>query len=170
MDAELSLEQIVSLVDVDRLPLALLILGSGWLGLAVTVRLLDDLGERFTDRRLAFKKTKALLRFFVYLALTIVVPLSALRETGWEALLPLAGAFTFGRFALKDLVGSLVSGVLLWSTSRSGRRSHLLWQLLRRGDRDRPAVCALGHPDDNLVTIPNGQFLTDSVASPTRVR
>lgn len=164
---DLSPEQVLALVDLDRLPVALVLAVVGWLALAAATRLLDDLGERFTDRRLYLKRVKALLRFFVYLVAAVLVPVLLLRDTGREALLPLVGAFTFGLgFALKDLASSLVSGVLL-----------LVDEPFQVGDRIAFAgyygeVTEIGLRsvrlvtlDDNLVTIPNGKFLTDEVAS-----
>lgn len=163
----LDASQILELFSVERLPLALAIGGGGWLLIAVLGRLLDDLGERFADRRLTLKKGKALLRFGAYLSLGMIVPLTLLRDTDRAAIAPLMAALGLGLgFAFRDLVASLIAGVTL-----------LVDEPFQVGDRVSFAgyygeVTEIGLRsvrlvtlDDNLVTIPNSKFLTDAVAS-----
>lgn len=163
----LSVEQLLQLVDLTRLPLALMLLGSGWLALVVGVRVLDDLGERFTERRLLLKKTKALLRFSIYLTLTILVPLTLLADAGLAAIVPMLATLGFGLgFALKDLAASLMAGVLLLIDEpfQVGDRiafGGFYGEVTEIGLRSVRLVTL----DDNLVTIPNSRFLTESVAS-----
>lgn len=163
----LDAQQILEMLDLERVPIALFLIAAGWFGMAVLGRLLDDLGERFTDRRLMLKKAKALIRFSLYLVLGVVVPLSILKSSGREALVPVLATLGLGLgFAFKDLVASLVSGVLI-----------LFDEPFQVGDRISFAgyygeVTEIGLRsvrlvtlDDNLVTIPNSKFLTDPVAS-----
>ncbi len=138
----------------------------GWIGLVLINRALDDLGERFTDRRLLFKKISAFLQFVAYAVLAILVGTTVLRVQG-EVLFALAGTLGLAiGFAGKDLLASLFAGVIL-----------LLDEPFQVGDRIAfggyyGEVTEIGLRsvrlvtlDDNLVTIPNSAFLTESVAS-----
>jgi small-conductance mechanosensitive channel len=160
-------EQIVSLFSIGRLPIALGVLATGWLLLAVVSSFLDDLGERYTDQRLTFKKAKALSRFAIYLLFGLSLPFVMVDDSNSQGLISLLALLSVGiGFALKDLVSSLMSGVLL-----------LLDEPFQVGDRIAFAgfygeVTEMGLRsvrlvtlDDNLVTIPNSQFLNAPVAS-----
>ncbi|MCA9494960.1 MAG: mechanosensitive ion channel, partial [Myxococcales bacterium] len=106
-------QNLVRFVALDRLPFALLVVVVAWGLLNLGTRLLDDLGERFTDRRLLFKQTKALTRFFIYLTVPVIVASSVLQLQS-EALFAVAGSVSVAvGFAFKDLLGSLIAGVIL---------------------------------------------------------
>lgn len=164
---DLNAQDIVSFIAVERIPIALLLFVAGWVGMTLITRLLDDFGERFTDRRLTFKKVAAMFRFATYAALGVIIPLSLLEPEGRSALIPLLATLGLGLgFAFKDLIASLVAGVLL-----------LIDEPFQVGDRVSfggyyGEVTEIGLRsvrlvtlDDNLVTIPNSAFLTDAVAS-----
>lgn len=128
---------------------------------------MDDLGERFTDQRLRLKKARALLRFALYAALGVLIPLSVLRDTGREALLPLLATLGLGLgFAFRDLIASLIAGVILLIDEpfQVGDRVQIgeyYGEISEIGLRSVRLVTL----DDNVVTIPNSRFLTDAVAS-----
>ena len=160
------IQEMVTFVDVARLPYAFLAIVLGWAALRLSSRLLDDLGERFTDRRLTIKKAKALTRFFLYFVIAILVVSSAF-DLENENLWALMGAVGVAiGLAFKDLIGSLIAGVIL-----------LMDEPFQVGDRIAfggyyGEVNAMGLRsvrlvtlDDNLVTIPNHKFLSDEVAS-----
>ena len=160
------IQEMVTFVDVARLPYAFLAIVVGWAALRLTNRVLDDMVERFTDRRLAIKKAKALTRFFLYFAIAILVVSSAF-DLENENLWALMGAVGVAiGLAFKDLIGSLIAGVIL-----------LMDEPFQVGDRISfggyyGEVHAMGLRsvrlitlDDNLVTIPNHKFLSDEVAS-----
>jgi len=167
MDETTSVEELFALVDLGRLPVALLLVAIGWVVGSVGGRLLDDLGERFTDQRLRLKKARALMRFVLYAVLAILVPLSVLRDTGREALLPLLATLGLGLgFAFRDLVASLIAGVILLIDEpfQVGDRVQIgeyYGEISEIGLRSVRLVTL----DDNVVTIPNSRFLTDPVAS-----
>jgi small-conductance mechanosensitive channel len=159
-------QDLLQFVNWERLPLALVVLVAGIFGVRLVTGFLDNLGERFADRRLLFKKVAALSRFLVYLVLLLAL-LSSVLELQSEALLAVAGSIgvAFG-FAFKDLLASLMAGVIL-----------LFDQPFQVGDRvtfqgHYGEVTAIGLRsvrlttlDDNAVTIPNGAFLSEAVAS-----
>lgn len=161
------LEDILALFDLARVPLAVLLLVVGWLIGWAGSRLLDDLGERFTDQRLRLMRTKALMRFGLYAVLALVVPLSILRDSGLGALVPILATLGLGLgFAFKDVVASLVAGVILLVDEpfQVGDRVTVgehYGEVKEIGLRSVRLVTL----DDNLITIPNSRFLTDAVAS-----
>jgi len=159
-------QSFLQFVDLERLPFAVAVLVGGWFLIHIFGRTLDDLGERFADRRLTFKKAKVLTRFVLYLALGVVVASSVLRLAS-GALVAVAGTVGVAvGFAFKDLAGSLIAGVIL-----------LVDEPFQVGDRINfdgtyGEVSEIGLRavrvvtlDDNLVTIPNNKFLTEAVAS-----
>lgn len=163
----LSAEQILGLIDVGRIPIAITLLVVGWVAMAFLSRMLDNLADRFTERRLTLMKGKALFRFFVYVVLGFIVPVSLLNAAGRQAMLPLLATLGLGLgFAFRDLVASLIAGVTL-----------LVDEPFQVGDRIQFGgyygevkviglrSVRLATLDDNLVTVPNSKFLTDPVAS-----
>ena len=153
-------------IDVEGIPLALAILAGGLLLLRVVTRSLDQLGERLTDRRLLFKQVSALVRFAVWFLL-LLGTLSSVLELRSEALLAVAGSLgvAFG-FAFKDLLASLMAGVILLFDRpfQVGDRVTIgPWygEITEIGLRSVRLVTL----DDNLVTVPNSNFLTEAVAS-----
>lgn len=166
MDGELDIQQLVRFVDWSRVPLALLVLAVALVGERLVSRFLDDLGERFAERRLFLKKLKALGRF-AFFAVLVAVLSSSVLTLDQQVLFALAGTLGLAvGFAFKDLLASLMAGVIL-----------LVDQPFQVGDRISfggyyGEVTEIGLRsvrlvtlDDNLVTIPNSQFITDPVAS-----
>lgn len=162
----MNVQDFLQFIDLDRLPLALLILVAGLVVTRLLTGFLDDLGERWSDRRLLLKKITALARFTVYLGL-FGATLSSVLVLESEALLAVAGSIGVAvGFAFKDLLASLMAGLML-----------LFDQPFQVGDRvtfggSYGEVKAIGLRsvrlvtlDDNLVTIPNSAFLSEAVAS-----
>lgn len=166
MENPQDLQQFIEFIDLDRVPFALLVLAVGWGLLQLSVRVLDDFGERFTDRRLTFKKAKALTRFVLYIVIAVIVASSVLRLES-QTLFAVAGAISVAvGFAFKDLLGSLIAGVILLVDEpfQVGDRiafGGFYGEVQEIGLRSVRLVTL----DDNLVTIPNNLFLTESVAS-----
>ena len=156
----------VQFLRLDQIPRALFAIAAAWLTVRVVTRFFDNIGERFTKRRLVLKQLAAMSRFIVFL-LTVVFVASTLVSFSNEALLALGGsaALAFG-FAFKDILASLIAGLIL-----------LFDRPFQVGDR----IAFEGHYgevtdiglrsvrlttlDDNVVSIPNNRFLTDAVAS-----
>ncbi|MCO4743924.1 MAG: mechanosensitive ion channel [Proteobacteria bacterium] len=166
MNDSLDIQQLIRFVDWNRLPWALVFLVVALLGERLISRFLDDLGERFAEQRLLLKKVKALGRFAFFAVLALVFSSSVLTVDP-QVLLALAGTLGLAvGFAFKDLLASLMAGVIL-----------LIDQPFQVGDRIAfggyyGEVTEIGLRsvrlvtlDDNLVTIPNSQFITESVAS-----
>ena len=158
-------QDLLQFVHTDRIWIAVLMAFVGWMALQVSNRVIDDAGERFTDRRLFFKKAKGLTRFFLYATITIAIALTVLNVG--ESIWALLGAVGFGlTFAFQDIISSLIAGVIL-----------LIDEPFQVGDRVAfggyyGEVTDIGIRsvrlvtlDDNLVTIPNNKFLQEAVAS-----
>lgn len=161
--------QSLSFVDVFQpsgVPYAIAVIVVAFIVTRVGTRTLDALGERFTERRLLFKQVTAIGRFIIVLVASVTVA-SALINFTREALLAVGGsaAVAFG-FAFKDLLASLMAGVIL-----------LFDRPFQVGDRvqfgnDYGEVVEIGLRtvrintlDDNMVSVPNNRFLSDAVSS-----
>ncbi len=162
-----SIDEVLRFIAWGRVPVALLMLVSGWLVVQLSGRFLDDLGERFTERRLALMKAKAVSRFILYFFVGLVVVASVVSPTGdaQAAALTASAGFAFG-FAFKDVLASLITGVLLLIDQpfQVGDRiafGNYYGEVMEIGLRS----VRLATLDDNLVTIPNSKFLNDPVAS-----
>ena len=159
-------QQLIQFIDITNVPYAIFILVAGLILERVMTQFLDDLGERFTDRRLLLKKISALARFSIYAILGVSIMSSVLILKS-ETLFAVAGSLglAFG-FAFKDLLASLMAGIIL-----------LLDEPFQVGDRVAFGAyygeikeiglrsVRLVTLDDNLVTIPNSRFLSEAVSS-----
>ena len=158
--------KLVEFVAWERVPFAILVLVCGWLIQRIIGRFLNDLGERMTERRLLLKKVNALARFLLYAALFVVTASSVL-VLEEQTLLAVAGTLGVATgFAFKDLAASLMAGVILLLDEpfQVGDRvsfGEYYGEITEIGLRSVRLVTL----DDNLVTIPNNQFLNEAVAS-----
>jgi small-conductance mechanosensitive channel len=150
----------------DRLPFSLFVILTAAVLSGVASRALDALGERISQQRLLFKQVSAVTRFAIFIVATGLV-LSSLFHFSSEALLALGGsaAVAIG-FAFKDVVASLMAGLILlfdrpFQVGDRIRFDGTYGEVVEIGLRC-VRVCTL---DDNLVSIPNQRFLNESVAT-----
>jgi len=148
------------------IPWAILILVVAIVTSRLLTRALDQLGDRFADKRLTIKQVGSLLRFAIYLigglgAATMIFQLTR------EVLLALGGtaAVSVG-FALKDLVASVVAGLIILTDKPFQVGDRVTFEghygeIRHIGLRSVRLVTL----DDTQITIPNNKFLTESVAS-----
>ena len=159
-------QDLLHFVNWNAVPVALTLAVGGLVGLRLWSRFLDDLGERVTQRRLVLKKVKAISRFFAYAAI-IGVSATLVLQIEQRSLVALFGAAGLALgFGFQDLLASLVAGIIL-----------LIDEPFQVGDRIAfgdyyGEVAEIGLRsvrlitlDDNLVTVPNSAFLSQSVAS-----
>jgi small-conductance mechanosensitive channel len=150
----------------DQLPVAIGVAVLGWLLLRLATRFLEGLGERITAWRLGLKQLAVFIRFLVLTVLTILV-VSMLFEVTDEVMLAVGGSVAVAvGLALKDVLGSLVAGVILLFDRpfRVGDRvtfGTTYGEVVEIGLRTVRIVTL----DDNLVSIPSSRFLSDAVAS-----
>lgn len=125
-----------------------------------------SLQTKYTSKRLLILQVTTMISFSLYLFGTISIFYFIFKPTK-EVMVAVGGsaAVAIG-FALKDLVGSIIAGFIL-----------LFDRPFQVGDRvqfgnDYGEIISIGLRsvklntlDDNLVTIPNSKFLTDTVAS-----
>ncbi len=160
------MQDFIQFIETDQLPLAVAIVVFGVVVSGLVTRTLENLGERFSDRRLLLKKIAVLARFAVYAVVAAGVG-SSLLDLSNEAVLAISGTFGLALgFALKDVAASLMAGVML-----------LIDQPFQVGDRISfdgyyGEVTKIGLRsvrlvtlDDNHVTIPNSRFQESPVAS-----
>ena len=156
---------LIHAVDLSRLPYAILVVVVAVVATRVFNRTLDALGERFTNRRLLFKQITAVGRFAIIILATVVAASIVLRLPD-NVLLALGGsaAVAFG-FAFKDLLASLMAGLILLFDRpfQVGDRVEFAGnygEIMEIGLR----TVRLNTLDDNLISIPNSRFLTDVVS------
>lgn len=159
-------QQLLQFINLQRVPVAIAILAGGLVLNRLALGFLDDMGERFGNQRLLFKKISALLRFSVYVALFVITASSVLVLES-DALLAVAGTIGVAvGFAFKDLLASLMAGVILLMDEpfQVGDRvafGGYYGEISEIGLRSVRMVTL----DDNLVTIPNNKFLNEASAS-----
>ncbi len=150
----------------DRIPLVMILLVGAWISQQILGSFLDNLGEQLTDRRLALKKLKAISRFFIYLAAVLIAASATLRLDS-QVLLALTGTIGVAvGFAFKDLLASVMAGIILLIDVPFQVGDRIAFggyygEVTEIGLRSVRMVTL----DDNLVTIPNNAFLSESVAS-----
>jgi len=150
----------------DRLPFAVMVIVIAFVGGRIAARSLDSLGERINERRLLFKQVSAITRFVVLISATILVATSLFQFSS-EALLAVGGsaAVAIG-FAFKDLLASLMAGLILLFDRpfQVGDRisfNDTYGEVVEIGLR----TVRVATLDDNMVSIPNHRFLNDVVSS-----
>jgi small-conductance mechanosensitive channel len=139
-----------------------MVIAAAWVLLRFVSRLTDQLGNVFGDYRLTFQKAGAFIRFGVYFV-TILVTILLTLDMSRDVLAILGGtaAVAIG-FAMKDLVSSLVAGVMIMFDRpfQVGDRVTFGGQygdILSIGLRS----VKLRTLDDSMVTIPNSMFLNE---------
>ena len=159
-------QQLLQFINLQRVPFAIGILVVGLVLNRLALGFLDDLGERFGNQRLLFKKLSALLRFSVYVIL-FGITVSSVVVLESEALIAVAGTIGVAvGFAFKDLLASLMAGVILLMDEpfQVGDRvafGGYYGEISEIGLRSVRMITL----DDNLVTIPNNKFLNEASAS-----
>jgi len=150
----------------DRLPFAVTVIVIAFIIGRIAARSLDALGERINQKRLLFKQISAITRFVMLIVATMLVA-SSLFSFSSEALLAVGGsaAVAIG-FAFKDLLASLMAGIILLFD-----RPFQVGDRITFGDTYGEVVeiglraVRVQTLDDNLVSIPNHRFLNDVVSS-----
>jgi len=138
------------------------VIAGAWIGVRFFNNFIENLGDRFTARRMLFQKVGTIVQFFVYIGtIATVIALSIRIDNRILAVIGGTAAVAFG-FAIRDLVASFIAGIMI-----------MIDQPFQVGDRvsfggEYGDITAIGLRsvrmqtlDDNTVTIPNNKFLTD---------
>jgi small-conductance mechanosensitive channel len=145
---------------------AALIIFIAWLLLRFVDRIVENLGESVAEHRLAFQRANAFFHFFVYLMTVVIIVLYSF-DIRPEVIALFGGAAVVAvGFATRDLLASLVAGVLI-----------IFDRPFQLGDRvtfggEYGDVISIGLRsvklrtlDDCTVTIPNNLFLSEVTSS-----
>ena len=158
--------ELLKVIQLERVPFAFLAIAIAW-GLTTTAsRVLDDLGLRFTGWRILLKQVSVVIKFTILVSTAAVVVASVVHLTS-EVMLALGGSVAVAvGFAFKDLLSSFMAGVtiLFDRPFQVGDRvavGDVYGEVVEIGLRTTRIVTL----DDNLVSVPNSRFLTDTVAS-----
>ncbi len=156
---------VLSEVNLSGVLSALTVLVVAFVVIRVTTSTLAGLGTRFIDKRLLLHQIATVTRFVLW-SLGAVLAVRALALPR-EVLIGLTGgaAVTIG-FALKDLVASILAGltIIIDRPFQVGDRvafGEYYGEISAIGLRSVRLVTL----DDNVITIPNNKFLTESVSS-----
>jgi small-conductance mechanosensitive channel len=157
-----TLDQLAHLIRWRGVLLSIGVIFGAWLLLRFIDNLVLGLSTTFTDRRMMLQKLATFLRFGVY-AGTIVLVILLSFHISREVLAVIGGtaAVAMG-FAMKDLVASVVAGVMIMADRpfQVGDRVSFggeYGDITSIGLRSVRMVTL----DDNVITIPNNKFLTD---------
>jgi small-conductance mechanosensitive channel len=157
---------LIKFIHPEAIPYALLIIVGALVLNRLVASSLDALGERLTERRLQLKNIAAVSRFAVIVLATVVVVGTVFRLSE-QVMLTIGGtaAVAIG-FAFKDLLASLMAGIILLfdrpfqvgdRVAFAGEYGEVLEIGLR--------TVRIATLDDNLISIPNNRFLSDVVSS-----
>ncbi|MCB9592782.1 MAG: mechanosensitive ion channel [Sandaracinaceae bacterium] len=129
-------------------------------------RAVERLSEQFADRRLTLHKALTVLQFTIYLVVAVLVLKLSLRLDD-RLIALIGGTIAVGvGLAIKDLVASLIAGVLIMADRpfQVGDRVQFeghYGDITAIGLRSVRMVTL----DDNVVTIPNNKFLSGITSS-----
>lgn len=157
--------EFVKFINLGGLPTALFVVLSALILLRFVTRFLDGLGERLTERRLLLKQIAVVVRFVVLVGATLMAG-GALFEVSGQALYGVVGILIFALgYATKDVLSSVTAGFILMFDRpfQVGDRitfSGHYGEVVEIGLR----TVRLVDLEDNLVSIPNARFLSDTVA------
>jgi small-conductance mechanosensitive channel len=157
---------VLSLFRPAGIPYALLILVLTIVVVHVLNGFVEGLGRRFTDKRLVLSQIGSIARFGIYLLGFVAAALAVFHLTPEVALAVGGTAAVSLGFALKDLLSSIVAGLIILVDRPfqvGDRVTFDAWygEITHIGLRSVRLLTL----DDTQVTIPNNKFLTDLVAS-----
>jgi small-conductance mechanosensitive channel len=150
----------------EGIPYAIIVLVLMTVVAKVVSRESERLGERFADRRLMIQQAGSFIRFLVYVG-GLVFAVLTLFELTEQMILAIGGTLAVAAgFAMKDLVASLIAGVIVLMDRpfQVGDRvsfTGYYGEITNIGLRSVRMMTL----DDTQITIPNNKFLTDAVAS-----
>lgn len=145
---------------------ALLIIFVAWAIMRFVDRVVEDLGRSMAERRLTFQRFNAFFHFFVYILTVVIIVIVSFDFRPEVIALFGGGAVVAFGFATRDLLASLVAGVLI-----------IFDKPFQLGDRvsfggQYGDVLSIGLRsvkirtlDDCTVTIPNNLFLSEVSSS-----
>jgi len=153
-------------IDVSGFFPALLVFVLGVIALRVTRETLDAIGEKIPTRRLQFKQLSVIIRFSL-VGLVFILVATAILDLSGEGFSFFGGLILLGiSFSSKDLIASLMAGLLLLFDRPFQVGDRITFgghfgEVVEIGLRSVRKVDL----EDNLISIPNNQFLKDPVSS-----
>lgn len=153
-------------INWDGIIRAVFIIALAWLLLRFVDRIVENLGKTIAEHRLAFQRINAFFHYFVYV-MTVVIIVMFSFDISPEIIALFGGAAVVALgFATRDLLASLVAGILI-----------IFDRPFQLGDRvtfggEYGDVISIGLRsvkirtlDDCTVTIPNNLFLSEVTSS-----
>ena len=161
-----SLQALCQMINLAGITSSVVLIALAYLVLKFVDNLVEQLGREFAERRLLFQRISAFFRFFVYLLTASGIVLLSFDFSQQTMALLGGGAVVAIGFATKDLLASLVAGVMIIFDRpfQVGDRVSIGDQygdVLQIGLRS----VKLRTLDDSIVTIPNNSLLTEYASS-----
>ena len=161
-----SLQALGQMINLAGITSSVVLIALAYLVLKFVDNLVEQLGREFAERRLLFQRISAFFRFFVYLLTASGIVLLSFDFSQQTMALLGGGAVVAIGFATKDLLASLVAGVMIIFDRpfQVGDRVSIGDQygdVLQIGLRS----VKLRTLDDSIVTIPNNSLLTEYASS-----
>jgi small-conductance mechanosensitive channel len=161
-----SLQALGQMINLGGITSSVVLIALAYVVLKFVDNLVEQLGREFAERRLLFQRISAFFRFFVYLSTATGVVLLSFDFSQQTMALLGGGAVVAIGFATKDLLASLVAGVMIIFDRpfQVGDRVSIGDQygdVLQIGLRS----VKLRTLDDSIVTIPNNSLLTEYASS-----
>jgi len=153
-------------LQLERIPLTIVIVAIAIAVSSASTRGLRNLGTRFPGWRIALRQAAAVFRFVVFILASVAVVTNLVRLTS-EVVLALGGSVAVAvGFAFKDLVASLMAGILIlfdrpFQVGDRVQVGDTYGEVVEIGLRATRIVTL----DDTLVSIPNNTFLNEAVGS-----
>jgi small-conductance mechanosensitive channel len=160
------LQALGQMINVGGISSAVLLIALAYFVLKFVDNLVEQLGREFAGRRLLFQRISAFFRFFVYLLTAIGIVLLSFDFSEQTMALLGGGIVVAVGFATKDLLASLVAGVMIIFD-----RPFQVGDRISIGDKYGDVLqiglrsVKLRTLDDSIVTIPNNSLLTEYSSS-----
>jgi len=157
---------LVDAFNKDGIPIALLVILCAITLVRFSNQSLNTLGERITERRLLFKQVSVITRFFI-IFITCWLVIDSVFTFSAEAVYVSIGLLVLALgYALKDLFASVVAGLILMF-DRPFHVGDRINFANHYGEVKEIGLRAVRIVDlgDNLISIPNSRFLSESVSS-----
>jgi len=149
-----------------RIVLALLMLALAWFAIRAVTYVIERLAERMAARRLLLKRLVPIVRIVAW-AVTFYVTFRFVLGLNANALLAAGAALGVAvGFAAQDVLKNIFGGLLVildqpFQVGDKVRVKETYGEVVSIGLRSTKIVT----PDDNLVTVPNAQFVDTQVAN-----
>lgn len=166
LETELVLTEFENLISFTTILLVIIVLVITYFINRLTVLILDNLAERFTNYRLAIKRVVPVLRLAIWTAAFYIIIAAILNPPMGTVITVLASIGIAVGFAAQDILKNVFGGfmIILDRPFQVGDKievGNYYGEVLSIGLRSSRIVT----PDDSIVSIPNGELMNKAVSN-----